>query len=195
MIDECHDIINRLDVFEYLFLWLISGTFPALCTKTSSSSYSLYYNLKDILRDDYINYILVKCNKEFVRDSFKIPPLIEKYYLCKLSRHLEIIKNYISPAILEKINANDISGAIKDLGGKNETEEGIVKLICADMNKDISNKIKEKEYINSLDISEDTKVQKIKNIDNDLNNLQDKLKNLTDRITEYRKQNLSYLFG
>jgi len=184
MVDECHDIINRLDIFEYLFLWLISGTFPMLCTKASSSSYSLFYNIRDILREDYINYIIVKCDRDFVRESFKIPPLIEKYHLCKLSRHLQIIKNYISPAILEKINANDISGAVKDLGGKNETEEGIVQLICADMNKDISNKIKEKEYITSLDIAEETKLQKLKNIDNDLNILQEKLKNLTDRITE-----------
>lgn len=183
MIDECHDLINRLDVFEYMFLWLISGTFTNLCSKSSSSA-SLYYNIRDILRDDYLYYMLVKCTKEFVKESFKIPPLTEKYYLCKFSRHLEIIKNYISPAILEKINANDISGAVKDLGGKNETEEGMVKLICADMNKLISNKIKEKEYISGLEIPEEMKASKLRNLDTELKNLQDKLKDLTDRITE-----------
>ena len=183
MIDECHDLINRLEVFEYMFIWLISGTFTNLCSK-STSSMSLYYNIRDILREDYLYYMLVKCTKEFVRESFKIPPLTETYYLCKFSRHLEIIKNYISPAILEKINANDISGAVKDLGGKNETEEGIVKLICADMNKLISNKIKEKEYVLRLDIAEELKALKIRNLDAELNTLQEKLKDLMDRITE-----------
>ena len=183
MIDECHDLINRIDIFQYLYLWLISGTYINLVSK-SSSSYSLYHNVKEILRDDYINFLLVKCTKEFVKESFELPPIVEKYYLCKLSRHLEIIKNFISPAILEKINANDISGAVKDLGGKNETEDGIVKLICADLNKDISNKTKEREYILSLDISEDQKNNKIKNIDHDLNILTEKLNNLTERISE-----------
>jgi hypothetical protein len=183
MIDECHDIITKIDIFQYLYLWLISGTYMNLCNKTSSS-HSLYYNIKDILRDDYINYMLVKCNRSFVKESFQIPEMIEKYYLCKLSRHLQIIKNYISPTILEKINANDISGAVKELGGKNETEEGIVKLICSDLNKDISNKIKEKEYVSSLDIPEESKTQKLKNIDTEINILNEKLHNLKERITE-----------
>ena len=70
MIDECHDIINKIEIFNYLFIWLISGTYFNMCHKISSSSYSQYYNIKDILREDYINYILVKCNKDFVKESF-----------------------------------------------------------------------------------------------------------------------------
>jgi hypothetical protein len=190
MVDESHDILNRIEVFQYMFLWLISGTYPALCMKSSSSA-SIYYNIKDILRDDYINYMLVKCTKEFVKESFKIPAMVEKYYLCKLSRHLQMIKNFISPAVLEKINANDISGAVNLLGGKNETEEGIVKLICADMKKDISNKLKEKEYIISLQMAEEAKALKIKNIETEINVLQEKLQNLMDRVNEINSKTCS----
>ena len=118
MIDECHDIINKIEIFNYMFIWLISGTYFNMCHKISSSSYSQYYNIKDILREDYINYILVKCNKDFVKESFKIPPIIEHYHLCKMSKYLKIIKKYINSSILDKINANDISGAIKDLVGR-----------------------------------------------------------------------------
>jgi len=184
MIDECHDIINKIDVFKYLFIWLISGTYFNMCHKISSSSYSQYYNIKDILREDYINYILVKCNKDFVKESFKIPPIIEHYHLCKMSKYLKIIKNYINNAILDKINANDISGAIKDLGGKNETEEGMATLICADMNKNLSNKQREREYILALDILEENKVVRLRNIDNEIQIIEGKIKDLTERITE-----------
>jgi len=184
IIDECHDIINKIDIFSYLFVWLISGTYLNICDKISSTSYSQYYNIKDILKEDYINYLLVKCNKNFVRESFKVPPIIEKYYLCKMSKFLNVIKNFINQNVLEKINANDISGAIKELGGKNETEEGIAKLICADMNKSIFNKEKEKEYVSGLCISEEVKANKIKIIDTELNILLGKLKDLTERISE-----------
>jgi hypothetical protein len=184
IIDECHDIINKIDIFSYLFIWLISGTYLNICDKISSTSYSQYYNIKDILKEDYINYLLVKCNKTFVRESFKVPPVIEKYYLCKMSKYLNVIKNFINNHVLEKINANDISGAIKELGGKNETEEGIAKLICADMNKSIFNKEKEKEYILGLCISDEVKANKIKIIDTELNILLGKLKDLTERISE-----------
>jgi hypothetical protein len=184
MIDECHDIINKIEIFDYLFIWLISGTYFNMCNKISSPSYSEYYNIKDILREDYINYILVKCNKDFVKESFKIPPIIEHYHLCKMSKYLKIIKKYINNSILDKINANDISGAIKDLGGKNETEEGIATLICADMNKNLSNKNKEREYIFGLDILEENKTVRLKNIDNEIHIIEGKIKDLTERITE-----------
>jgi hypothetical protein len=184
MIDECHDIINKIEIFNYLFIWLISGTYFNMCSKISSSSYSQYYNIKDILREDYINYILVKCNKDFVRESFKIPSIIEYYHLCKMSKYLKIIKKYINSSILDKINANDISGAIKDLGGKNETEEGIAALICADMNKNLSNKQKEREYISGLDILEDNKANRLKTIDNEITIIEGKIRDLTERITE-----------
>ena len=184
MIDECHDIINKIEIFNYLFIWLISGTYFNMCNKISSTSYSQYYNIKDILREDYINYVLVKCNKEFVKESFKIPPIIEHYHLCKMSKYLRVIKKYINSSILDKINANDISGAIKDLGGKNETEEGIAALICADMNKNLSNKQKEREYTLGLDILEETKANRIKTIDNEIVIIEGKIKDLTERITE-----------
>jgi SNF2 family DNA or RNA helicase len=191
MIDECHDIINKIEIFSYLFIWLISGTYFNMCNKISSSSYSQYYNIKDILREDYINYILVKCNKDFVKDSFKIPPIVEHYHLCKMSKYLKVIKKYISSAILDKINANDISGAIKDLGGKNETEEGIAALICADMNKNLSNKQREREYIAGLDIPEDTKAARLKTIDNEIVIIEGKIKDLTERITEINSKTCS----
>lgn len=184
MIDECHDIINKIEIFNYMFIWLISGTYFNMCHKISSSSYSQYYNIKDILREDYINYILVKCNKDFVKESFKIPPIIEHYHLCKMSKYLKIIKKYINSSILDKINANDISGAIKDLGGKNETEEDMATLICADMNKNLSNKHREREYIASLDIVEENKANRLKTIDSEITSIEGKIKDLTERITE-----------
>jgi SNF2 family DNA or RNA helicase len=188
IIDECHDIINKVTIFAYLYVWLISGTYLNMCRGMSSSSSSQYGNIKDVLREQHMKYFLVKCNKEFVKESFDVPPIIEKYYLCKMGRYLNAIKNYISNNVLERINANDISGAIRELGGKNETEEGIVKLICEDMNKSISNKKKEREYVSGLDILEEVKANKLKVIDSDIVILEGKLKDLTDRISEIEKK-------
>ena len=191
IIDECHDIINKIEIFNYLFIWLISGTYMNICDRYYCTSYSQYYNIKEILKEEYIDFLLVKCNKNFVKESFNIPLLVENYYLCKMSKYLKVIKNYINQSVLEKINANDISGAIKELGGKNDTEEGIAKLICSDMNKSLSNKKKEIEYILTLDIPEEQKENKIKIIDNELKILEDKLKDLTERITEIKNKTCS----
>jgi SNF2 family DNA or RNA helicase len=188
IIDECHDIINKVNIFGYLYIWLISGTYENMCRGISASSYTQYGNIKDVLKVHHMKYFLVKCNRDFVKESFSVPPIIEKYYLCKMSQYLKAIKNYISNNVLERINANDISGAIRELGGKNETEEGIVKLICEDMNKSIFNKQKEREYVSGLDIPDDVKENKLKVIDGDLAILEGKLKDLTERISEIDKK-------
>jgi superfamily II DNA or RNA helicase len=184
IIDECHDIINKIETLTYLYLWLISGTYLNICDRIHSSSNSLHHNIKEMIKEEYLNFILVKCNKEFVRQSFNVPPIVEKFYLCKMSKYSKAIIPYINQNILEKINANDISGAIKDLGGKNETEAGIANLICADMNKAIHNKYKEMDYIALLDIPDDIKANKLNIITIELKNLKDKLKDLTERISE-----------
>lgn len=184
IIDECHDIINKIETLSYLYLWLISGTYLNICDRVYSSSFSLHHNIKELIKEDHLNYMLVKCNKDFVKQSFHVPPIIENFYLCKMSKYSKAIIPYISQHILEKINANDISGAIKDLGGKNETEQGIANLICADMNKAISNKYKEKDFISLLDIPDELKANKLNLIDIELKTLKDKLKDLTDRISE-----------
>jgi hypothetical protein len=184
MLDEAHDIINKIPLLKYYYLWLISGTYQELCRKNINSHFSLLYLIKDFLNDEYINLMLIKCTKDFVKNSFNIPTPIEKYYLCKLSIQISAIRNFISPSILEKINANDISGAIKELGGKNETESNIIDLVTKEIKRDISNKEKEREYIESLEISIDSKNARLKNNENELNILNEKLNNLTDRISE-----------
>lgn len=184
IIDECHDIINKIEILSYLYLWLISGTYLNICDRVYSSSNSLHHNIKELIKEEYLNFILVKCDKDFVKQSFNVPQIIEKFYLCKMSKYSKAIIPYINQNILEKINANDISGAIKDLGGKNETEAGIANLICMDMNKAIQNKYKERDYISLLDIPEDIKTNKLNIIDIELNNLKEKLTDLTERISE-----------
>jgi hypothetical protein len=191
MLDEAHDIINKTPLLKYYYLWLISGTYQDLCHKNINTTNSLLYLIKEFIVDEYVNLMLVKGTREFVKNSFNIPVAIEKYYLCKLSKHLSAIRNFISSSVLEKINANDIAGAVKELGGKNETENDIIELVSKELKRDISNKEKERGYINGLDIPNDNKTIRLKNNENELVLLNNKLKDLTERISELSTKNCS----
>ena len=100
-----------------------------------------------------------------------------------MPHNISVIKNFISETILDKINANDISGAIKELGGKHETEKDIIELVSREMKRELHNKEKEREYISNLDISNEEKAAKIKKISADIKNCEEKIQDLTDRIT------------
>lgn len=190
MIDEAHDICYKIPLMHYDFLWMITGTYQYLLDGCRNCS-SIMYSIKDSINFDTIDLILVKCTKETVKNSFKIPTPREKYYECKMPAQISIIRNFINSNILEKINANDIYGAIRDLGGKSETEDNIIELVSREIKRELINKEREKEYISSLDIPSDVKANKIKNIDNDIAIIQNKIQNLTERVTELNTKTCS----
>ena len=185
IIDEAHDIINKLKVYvNYHYLWMISATYDKLFEKIRQSSNNSLIIGKEIFNNsDYNNLMIVKNSHKFIKQSFTLPEPVEKYYLCKLSNNINVIKNFISDNILDKINANDIAGAIKELGGKNETEEDIIELVSREMNRELHNKNIEKDYINNLDISNEEKAIKLKRINTEIQNCQEKINDLKERIT------------
>lgn len=188
IIDEAHDISKSIPLLHYYYLWLISGTYQEIIN-TIRTPNSLLWDVRNIFNDSKnIKLMLIKCKREFVRNSFKLPIPEEKYYLCKMPIHFHTIKDYVSANILEKLNANDIEGAIKDLGGKTDTQDNIVNLITNDMNIELENKKKELEYVSTLVLPEDTKKNKIAKIENDIDIINNKLINLTNRISELSKK-------
>ena len=90
---------------------------------------------------------------------------------------------------MEKINANDFAGAIKELGGKNETEDNIIELVSKGLKRDLYNLEMEKTYINNQDILEEDKELKIKNINIKINNQQNKINDLTERMKSLNTNN------
>lgn len=187
MIDEAHDIIHQIPQhLNYYYLWLISGTYIDIFKK-NNNNYT--YGIKTLLNEKSINLILIKNNIKFIKNSFNIPEPIEKYYLCKLPSNYLIAKKFLNNNIIEKINANDFAGAIKDLGGKNETEDNIIELISKELKRELYNLEMERNFYNNQDISEEEKLQKLKNINIKIENQNSKINDLTERIKSLNTNN------
>lgn len=194
IIDEAHDIIRNISIdIKYNYLWLISGTYEDLIKNFHNYSNNIIYSniTKELFNNEFINLMLIKNNTTFIKKSFDLPEPIEKYYLCKLSNNINIIKNFITDNILEKINAGDVFGAIKELGGKNETEDDIIELVLKELKRELFNKEAEKNYINSMDISNEIKITKLKNIDNEISQQLEKINDLKERISYISTKNCS----
>jgi SNF2 family DNA or RNA helicase len=183
MIDEAHDICNSVSQLYYEFLWLITATYDELPYSIRSYK-NILFNMRDAFNNDTINMVLVKGKTAFVRNSFRIPPPKEIYYLCKMKTQMSTIKNFICASVLEKLNANDIKGAIQDLGGKTDTETNIIDLVSKEICREITNKELEKEYISNLDIPIENKTTRIDKIESEIATKKLKLDNLKERICE-----------
>ena len=183
MIDEAHDIINKTPLVQFVFLWLISATYPMLSMSCYGCRTNMVYGVRDLFIDEYMNLILVKSNREFVESSFYVQAPIEHSYLCAFNKRLAAVHPFLSKSIQDRINANDISGAIVELGGSSTTEQDIVLLVTKEIKRDIHNKEIEMTMLQNMMLTDETRVNRSAGLQLELDRLNDKLNNIVDRVT------------
>lgn len=186
MIDEAPDCMHKVPIFDYKFLWLISATYHTLARGTGHYNYMSCVS-RELLGEDRIHTVLVKCNDEFTKKSFVIPAYRDIVYQCEMHRNVAIVRNFLPNHVMEMINANDIAGAIRELGGHTETEDSMLKLVSKNLMRDIHNKEREKQYVESLDMAEEAKASRIRYITADIEKLNKQKKELEERVTTYAK--------
>lgn len=186
MIDEAPDCMHKVPIFDYKFLWLISATYHTLAHGAGHYNY-MSCVARELLGDDRIHTVVVKCNDEFTKKSFIIPAYKEIVYQCEMHRNIAIVRNFLPNHVMEMVNANDIAGAIRELGGTTQTEDSILKIVSKNILRDIHNKEREKAYVESLDMAADAKASRIRYITADIEKLNQQKKDLEDRVTTYAK--------
>jgi SNF2 family DNA or RNA helicase len=194
ILDEAHDIICKMPIFSFRFLWLISGTYQTLAARCYGTRFQMSYAIRDIGCEERFNLMLVKGERDFVLQSFNIPPPVEHTYLCALPRSLSAVQPFLHPSVQERLNANDITGAIAAMGGAGETEDEIVAIVTRDLERDIRNKEHEITYTESLEIAADQKATRLQTLRADLQKLQDKRQALLDRVTALEEKTCSICY-
>jgi len=97
------------------FIWLISAT-PWRVLMVSRKYGFLTEIFPRYMTYDFLNTLVIKNNDDFVKDSFKMPRTIHKYYECYQAMY-NVVRGMINDQILEMISAGDIEGAVTILGG------------------------------------------------------------------------------
>lgn len=184
IVDEACDILNKIPMYKYSFMWMISATYHHMVHNTYGSRGNLGYSIRDIvISEETMNVLLVKCTDQFITKSFNVPQPIESFYVCELPRQLAAVHSFLSPSVRERIDANDFMGALTLMGASAESENDVVTLITKEIERDIRNKKREIEYIEGLDISPDVKATRLVNPRAELARLEDKLNSLIERVT------------
>jgi hypothetical protein len=194
MVDEAHTIIMRIPEMYYKFLWLITSSYRDLFLfNYSRTLYSGFLQLTQHSMER-LHYILIKGEYNFVKNSFDVPPPIEHFHICKMNRNLTAIQPYLSSSVQDKINVNDISGAIRELGGSAETEDALVEAILKDIEKELVNKEREIEFVKSLDLDNDAKESRVKSLQSELNRIITRKESIQERLVEVKNKACSICY-
>ena len=185
IVDEAHDTSSLLPYMNYKFIWFISATYNKLQYRNFVPLSMAI--IKDCLYHD-MKYILIKSTNSFIESSFTLPDKNELYYKCHLSEKLNAVRNFLTRSVLERINASDIEGAVREMGGKELNEDTIVNILTENLNRDLHNKNREREYVISLDIAEVDKKNRITNIDNTIKTYMSQIECIKARLQMHDKQ-------
>jgi len=181
IIDEAHELSYKIPGINFKFLWLITSNYTELMNHTHTRCIHNHFSLLTNL--ERIHYMLIKNETRYILQSFNLPEPIENYYLCRMDKNISALTGFVSASVLDKINVNDITGAIHELGGIQETETSLIETVEKDFLKDIHNKEKEIEFIKTLQLDVDQREHRIKNVTLELNRLKERYSSLQERLS------------
>eukprot|EP00960_Hanusia_phi_P074577 768270-Hanusia_phi.AAC.3 len=158
MVDEAHDLFTRsfCSMVKALFYWFITGTPYLFQSNNSPLSVALRAMLK--------NEIIVQNKEEFVKSSFEIPAYQEIDYICKISAKFRAIRGFLPDSIVERINASDYVGAVREMGGTNANIDTMIDILTSNLKRELHNKKCERDMLERQDLVETDKQHKLQHI-------------------------------
>ena len=174
------------------FYWFITAT-PNLIMNMHKNARDSFMNEILDARDLYwyrfdhvFRHNIVKCDPDFIKESFQMPETIYKYYECYQPLYTTV-RGLVNENILTMISAGDINSAVRSLGGTNTND--IIELIKRKKNEEIE-QINAK--INIYNIREDT--ERVQYWSGKKEEVVQELLTLQTRISETLKDNCTICY-
>lgn len=125
-------LIRCLDHMDARFTWFVCATpkdlFYYYSGRPTYLNSSRYFPRTGPQFDDMQGSLTVKNDDRFIEQSIALPPYNKHYILCKAPAYYNIVRQHMpSQAALERLRANDISGAIDTFDCESGSEDNIVE--------------------------------------------------------------------
>jgi hypothetical protein len=167
------------DSLNFNFLWLITGTPSGICRRSP-----FYKEIFVMSRHLEIKHLIIKNDDKYIESSIILPDPNMICIRCLTPKELNIVKNFISPSILQMINAGNTEEAIKALNCNVDTNENIFQVITKNLVENIKNKKIEIDAEKIMVYNKEEKDKKISFLENQLIKLETKYEDIKKSIYE-----------
>jgi DNA-binding protein len=167
------------DCLNFNFLWLITGTPTGICRRSP-----FYKEIFITSRHLEIKHLIIKNDDKYIESSIILPDPNMICIRCLTPKELNIVKNFISPSILQMINAGNTDEAIKALNCNVDTNENIFQVITKNIVENIKNKKIEIDAEKMMVYNKEEKDKKISFLENQLIKLETKYEDIKKSIYE-----------
>lgn len=114
--DPTHCRIPSMRPIVAGYIWMLSATPEMLLYQHRTSNHFMSTIFCSYLDYNIYKHLIIKNDDVFVRQSYALPPLIDIVHECH-EPVVWIIRDLISPSVLDMVSAGDIQGAVRAMGG------------------------------------------------------------------------------
>jgi hypothetical protein len=133
--------------------------------------------------------LIIHNSEQYIKTSFEAPTITHQNILCETPANIRVLDQFISPDMLEMLNAGDVAGALTSLGMSAHTEEEITTAVTSSLQKELQNAIKTYDFKKTIEYStEQTKVKALEVCQQKIASIQSRISAINDRIKNAKDQ-------
>jgi len=97
--------------------------------------------------------LIIHASEEYIQQSFSSPTVTHTNIICSTPANIRVLDTFITPDMLERLNAGDIQGALESIGMSAHTTTEITTAVTKSLLKDLEQARLTLEYKKSMDYS------------------------------------------
>jgi hypothetical protein len=134
-------------------------------------------------------YLVLKCSREFLRESISLPALYRINILCRPSITQQIVGDSISPEIHALLHAGDIQSALQHLGVRDEEPLTLIQAVSENRLKELDRLKKTYEFKASIEYhTPQAKEAALVNLKTKISHLEEQMKTIRERIENFQQE-------
>jgi hypothetical protein len=97
--------------------------------------------------------LIIHSGAEYIKTSFAQPIITHSNIMCETPTNIFVLDSFISPAMMERLHAGDVDGALEMMGINVSSESELTSAVTASLQKDLDNAKRTYEYKRTMDYS------------------------------------------
>jgi SNF2 family DNA or RNA helicase len=133
--------------------------------------------------------LIVHSTEDYIQNSFAMPTVTHKTLLCATPPNIRVLDTFISPDMMERLNAGDVAGALTMIGMSTHTESEIADAVTASLTHELDQAKKLYEFKKVIDYSsESAKLKALEVCEQKIASIESRIIAIQDRIKRSKEQ-------
>jgi hypothetical protein len=134
-------------------------------------------------------HLILQNADEYIHSSFETPTVGHTNIMCATPANIRVLDTFITPEMMERLNAGDLTGALDSIGMSAHSTSEITEAVTASLKRDLENARRTYEYKKGMEYtSEQLKTKALETCETRIASLESRITTITDRIEKAKEQ-------